>query len=44
MIVVDAHYLAQYLGAPVWTDDQRLLRLLAGTLPLIQAIDTYSIS
>jgi predicted nucleic acid-binding protein len=39
----DAHYLAlaQYLGAPFWTDDQRLLRLLAGTLPFVQALDTY---
>jgi predicted nucleic acid-binding protein len=42
--VYDAHYLAlsELLGATLWTDDQRLLRLLAGRFPTIAWIGDYS--
>jgi predicted nucleic acid-binding protein len=40
----DAHYLAlaQLSGCNLWTDDQRLLRLLAGRLPFVKAIGDYA--
>ena len=39
----DAHYiaLAQELGAELWTDDQRLLRALAGRVAFVKWIGTY---
>jgi predicted nucleic acid-binding protein len=40
----DAHYLAlaQLSGCNLWTDDQRLLRLLGGQLPFVKAIGDYT--
>jgi predicted nucleic acid-binding protein len=40
----DAHYvaLAQGLGCDLWTDDQRLLRTLAGRLPFVRWIGDYA--
>jgi predicted nucleic acid-binding protein len=39
----DAYYvgLAQSLGCDLWTDDQALLRLLAGKLPFVKWIGAY---
>jgi predicted nucleic acid-binding protein len=39
----DAHYvaLAQESSCDLWTDDQRLLRLLGGALPFVRGIATY---
>lgn len=39
----DAHYmaLARSLGCDLWTDDQRLLRTLAGRLPFVRWIGDY---
>ncbi|HLH24950.1 MAG TPA: type II toxin-antitoxin system VapC family toxin [Chloroflexota bacterium] len=39
----DAHYiaLAEELGADLWTDDQRLLRALAGRVPFVRWIGSY---
>jgi predicted nucleic acid-binding protein len=39
----DAHYvaLAQELGCDLWTDDQRLLRLVGGALPFVRWIGAY---
>ena len=41
--VYDAYYvaLAQMHGCELWTDDRRLLRLLAGKLPLVRPIADY---
>jgi len=41
--VYDAHYvaLAQLLACDLWTDDQRLLRLLRGKLPFVRWIGDY---
>jgi len=38
----DAHYLAlaQHLACDFWTDDQRLLRSLAGALPFVRDLDS----
>jgi predicted nucleic acid-binding protein len=39
----DAHYvaLAEMIGCDLWTDDQRLLRNLAGNLPYVKWIGDY---
>jgi predicted nucleic acid-binding protein len=39
----DAHYvaLAELTGSTLWTNDQRLLRLLAGKLPFVRWIADY---
>jgi predicted nucleic acid-binding protein len=39
----DAHYiaLAQVVGCDLWTDDERLLRQLAGALPSVRALVSY---
>jgi predicted nucleic acid-binding protein len=39
----DAHYvaLAQELGAELWTDDQRLLRVLSGRVTFVKWIGSY---
>ena len=39
----DAHYvaLAAFLGCELWTDDQRLLRLVANKLPFVRWIGDY---
>ena len=39
----DAHYVAvaERLGCELWTDDQRLLRTLAGRLPFVRWIGEY---
>ncbi len=41
--VYDAHYvaLAELSGATLWTDDQRLLRILGGRLSFVQWIGNY---
>ena len=40
----DAHYLAlaQLLGCDLWTDDRRLIRLLAGRLTFVRPISEYA--
>jgi predicted nucleic acid-binding protein len=40
----DAHYvaLAEHFGCDFWTDDQRLLRLLANDLPFVRALREYT--
>jgi predicted nucleic acid-binding protein len=40
----DAHYvaLAEHLGCVLWTDDQRLLRLVGAKLPFVQWIGNYA--
>jgi predicted nucleic acid-binding protein len=40
----DAHYaaLAQTYGCNLWTNDQRLLRMLGGQLPFVKAIEDYA--
>lgn len=41
--VYDAHYvaLAEQFDALLWTDDQRLLRILTGRLPFVRWIANY---
>ncbi len=42
----DAHYiaLAQQLGCDLWTDDQRLIRQLAGGLAFVRPLAQYRLS
>ena len=39
----DAHYLAlaEHLGCELWTDDQRLIRHVANSLPFVRWIDNH---
>ena len=42
----DAHYLAlaEHLGCELWTDDQRLLRQVATSLPLVRWIGDHPVT
>ena len=42
----DAHYLvlAEHLGCELWTDDQRLLRHVATSLPFVRWIGDHSVT